>query len=33
VFASTRALLGVLWLPSAYFDLVPQRRRDRLSTC
>jgi hypothetical protein len=22
VFASTRALLGVLWLPSAYFDLV-----------
>jgi hypothetical protein len=24
VFASTRALLGVLWLPSAYFDLVPE---------
>jgi hypothetical protein len=24
VFASTRALAGVLWLPSAYFDLVPQ---------
>jgi hypothetical protein len=23
VFASTRALLGVLWLPVAYFDLVP----------
>jgi hypothetical protein len=27
VFASTRALLGVLWLPAAYFDLVPQRKR------
>ena len=27
VFASTRALLGVLWLPSAYFDLVPGRVR------
>jgi len=26
VFASTRALLGVLWLPSAYFDLVPPPR-------
>jgi hypothetical protein len=25
VFASTRALLGVLWLPSAYGDLVPRR--------
>jgi hypothetical protein len=25
VFASTRALLGVVWLPSAYFDLVPGR--------
>ena len=25
VFASTRALLGVLWLPVAYFDLVPKR--------
>jgi hypothetical protein len=24
VFASTRALLGVLWLPSAYIDLVPK---------
>ena len=24
VFASTRALLGVLWLPSAYLDLVPR---------
>jgi hypothetical protein len=23
VFASTRALLGVLWLPAVYFDLVP----------
>jgi hypothetical protein len=23
VFASTRAILGVAWLPSAYFDLVP----------
>jgi hypothetical protein len=33
VFASTRALVGVLWLPSAYFDLVPQRGvgRARLS--
>jgi len=26
VFASTRALLGVLWLPAAYFDLVPARQ-------
>jgi len=26
VFASTRALLGVLWLPVAYFDLVPASR-------
>ena len=25
VFASTRALLGVLWLPVAYYDLVPRR--------
>jgi hypothetical protein len=25
VFSSTRALLGILWLPRAYFDLVPQR--------
>jgi hypothetical protein len=25
VFASTRAVLGVAWLPSAYFDLVPAR--------
>jgi hypothetical protein len=33
VFTATRALLGVLWLPSAYFDLVPRQRRDRLSTC
>jgi hypothetical protein len=33
VFASTRALLGVLWLPTAYFDLVPQRRTDTLSAC
>jgi hypothetical protein len=24
VFASTRALLGALWLPAAYFDLVPR---------
>ena len=24
VFAATRALLGVLWLPSAYLDLVPK---------
>ena len=24
VFASTRAFLGVLWLPVAYFDLVPK---------
>jgi hypothetical protein len=24
VFASTRALLGVLWLPVAYFDLLPR---------
>jgi hypothetical protein len=23
VFASTRALVGILWLPKAYFDLVP----------
>src|SRR5262245_18546090 len=33
VFASTRALLGVLWLPTAYFDLVPRRRGDTLSPC
>jgi hypothetical protein len=33
VFASTRALLGVMWLPVAYFDLVPARtERRRLST-
>jgi hypothetical protein len=25
VFASTRALLGILWLPTAYFDLVARR--------
>jgi hypothetical protein len=25
VFASTRAVLGVAWLPSAYFDLIPAR--------
>jgi len=25
VFASTRAILGLAWLPSAYFDLVPAR--------
>jgi len=31
VFAATRALFGVLWLPSAYFDLVPSEPRDRLS--
>ena len=33
VFTTTRALLGVLWLPSAYFDLVPRQRSDRLSPC
>jgi hypothetical protein len=33
VFASTRAVVGVLWLPSAYFDLVPARGGDRLSAC
>jgi len=33
VFTTTRALLGVLWLPSAYFDLVPRQRGDRLSPC
>jgi hypothetical protein len=27
VFASTRALLGVLWLPAAYFDLMPASPR------
>jgi hypothetical protein len=27
VFASTRALLGVMWLPAAYFDLFPNVRR------
>ena len=33
VFASTRALLGVAWLPSAYFDLIPQQRGDTMSPC
>jgi len=33
VFASTRALLGVLWLPSAYFDLVSERGGDKLPAC
>jgi len=33
VFASTRALLGVVWLPSAYFDLIPQQRGDTMSPC
>jgi hypothetical protein len=33
VFTATRALLGVLWLPSAYLDLAPRRRSDRLSPC
>jgi len=33
VFASTRALLGVLWLPAAYLDLVPRGRGDTLSAC
>ena len=33
VFSATRALLGVLWLPSAYFDLVPRQRSDTLSPC
>jgi hypothetical protein len=33
VFASTRAVVGVLWLPAAYFDLVPARVGDRLSAC
>jgi len=26
VFASTRALLGAIWLPAAYLDLVPTSR-------
>jgi len=33
VFAATRAIVGVLWLPSAYFDLVPARGGDRLPAC
>jgi len=32
VFASTRAILGVAWLPSAYFDLVPAPM-ENLRTC
>src|SRR5438046_2717919 len=32
VFASTRAILGVAWLPSAYFDLVPAPT-ENLRTC
>jgi hypothetical protein len=27
VFAATRALLGLLWLPSAYLDLLPAAPR------
>lgn len=31
VFASTRALLGLLWLPSAYLDLVPAAPRNAIA--
>jgi hypothetical protein len=32
VFASTRALLGVLWLPAAYYDLMPASQPQRSVT-
>jgi uncharacterized membrane protein YbhN (UPF0104 family) len=32
VFASTRALLGVLWLPSAYLDLIPKAPNRQIVT-
>lgn len=32
VFASTRALLGLLWLPSAYMDLVPTSPKPAFET-
>ena len=32
VFASTRALLGVLWLPSAYLDLMPAMSKAAVET-